>query len=41
MVYTENEETIIAGAMSLAAVCNYAISQDGQGHNELGDMNKW
>lgn len=33
MVYTDNEETIIAAAMSLAGVCDHAVSQDGQGYN--------
>jgi len=33
MTYTDNEETIIAAAMSLAAVCDHATSQDGRGYN--------
>ena len=33
MSYTENEETIIAAAMSLTAVCDHAVSRDGQGYN--------
>lgn len=33
MPYTENEETIITAAMSLATVCDHATSQDGQGYN--------
>ena len=33
MTYTDNEGTIIAAAMSLAAVCDHATSQDGQGYN--------
>lgn len=33
MTYTDNEEIIIAATISLAAVCDYATSQDGQGYN--------
>ena len=33
MSYTKNEETIITAAMALAAVCDHATSQDGQGYN--------